>query len=83
MHCKVKDGADGKWYYAFSKVILFVRMGGGTENGKHQVWWQKWQLGNEMSEIPSGNVKHAVYTMDAKQTDTLTVCIVSPGARRG
>lgn len=36
-----------------------------------------------MSEIPSGNVKHAVYTMDAKQTDTLTVCIVSPGARRG
>ena len=26
MHCKVKDGADGKWYYAFPKVILFVRM---------------------------------------------------------
>lgn len=36
-----------------------------------------------MSEIPSGNVKREVYTMEAKQTDKLTVCIVSPGARLG
>ena len=33
--------------------------------------------------MPSGNVKQEVNTMDATQTDILTMCVVSPGVRLG